>query len=300
MNYTIDKDWNGKTVKSYLFGRLGLSRAQTVKLKADPCGILLDGRRVFVTEVLTEGQTLTLALEDREPGEGIVPVPIPVEILYEDEWLAAVNKPPFMPTHPSLNHYADTLANALAYRYEQQGKPFVFRAVNRLDRDTSGVLLVSLDRHTSFLMSKLIAQRQADKLYVAVLDGETERDSGVIEKNIVRDRESIILRRTDETEGEYARTEFRVLARGAGHTLVEARPLTGRTHQLRVHFASIGHPVTGDTLYGAPSSKIGRQALHAYSLSFLHPITEERIKITAPLRKDISELIKEYGFEKIF
>lgn len=299
MRFVIGEEWEGQPLKKYLSGGLRLSRAQTVELKKEENGILLDGAPVYVSAILHAGQTLELALEDRESAQGIVPTEMPLEILFEDEYLVAAAKPPFMPTHPSLNHYADTLANALAYHYKSENRPFVFRAVNRLDRDTSGIVLAAKDKHTSFLMSKMIARRLVDKRYAALLDGILEDDHGFIEKNVVRASDSIMLRRTDETLGAYALTEYSVLGRSCGHTLASAIPHTGRTHQLRVHFSSIGHPVTGDTMYGEASAFIGRQALHAYLLIFDHPVSGERTVIRAPLPDDFKSLLKEYGFEKV-
>ena len=300
MKYIIDESCGGKTVKSYLFGTLHFSRALVVRLKEKENGIVLNGRRVVVTEVLSSGDVLELAVEDAERGENIRQTEMPLAILFEDDRYIAVNKPPALPTHPSLYHYDDTLANGLAWYFAKKGRPFVFRTVNRLDRDTSGVVLVSKDKDASAKMNRLIAARKADKRYIALVDGDVAEDHGFIEKNIARAEESIILRRVCKSGGEYALTEYTVLERKNGKTLLCATPHTGRTHQLRVHFAYLGHPIEGDDLYGETSPHIARQALHALELSFDHPFTGERVEIFAPPPEDLKKLLKEYGFETVF
>ena len=296
----IDGGFAGKTVKFYLFTVLGLSRAQVTALKKKENGILVNGERRFVTAVLNEGDRLSLALEDEESQENLVPYDFPLEILYEDDAVVCVSKPPQMPTHPSMHHYGDTLANALAGYYMKKGKPFVFRAANRLDRDTTGVVLVAKNKSVSCALAEQIAARSVEKRYLALLVGELAENEGVIEKNIVRAEKSLMLRRTDELLGDHAKTSYRVLERKNGLTLVEAIPHTGRTHQLRVHFASIGHPILGDTMYGQASPHIGRQALHAYSLTFAHPASGKIVTVCAPLPEDIQKVLKEFRFETVF
>ena len=299
-SFEIDGEWAGKSIKSFLYGFLHLSRAQVIILKKTERGILLDGQPAFVTALLQDGSILSLKLADSGENEKIVPTDLPLDVLFEDEYLIAVNKPPFMPTHPSLHHYTDTLANALAHYFEQQNRPFVFRCMNRLDRDTSGVVLIAKDKHTAFQLSKIIMERRADKRYIALLEGTLEGDCGTIDKNILRENASIIRRRTDELLGEKAITTYSVLERKAGLTLVCAAPLTGRTHQLRVHFSSIGHPILGDDLYGTSSPQIGRQALHAHRLTLEHPATRQMLELVAPLPEDMKKVLKENCFETIF
>lgn len=297
MEFEIGKEDSKKSVKQFLYNTLRLSHGQVTALKRQEQGILLNGERVFVTVLLQEGDRLSLLLEDREEHKPLAPFACPLEILYEDETLLCVNKPPFMPTHPSLNHYDDTLANALAEYFRLKNRPFVFRGINRLDRDTSGVILVAKNRYAASLLSKQVAERQMDKQYLALLEGTLEQDRGFIDRNIVRAEESLMLRRVaQDSEGSCALTEYRVCMRKNGKTLVIAIPHTGRTHQLRVHFSFLGHPIVGDTLYGAFSEEIDRQALHAYSLGFTHPVSGEKMKIKAPLPKDMEQLLMKNGF----
>ena len=292
MELYIDAERAGKTVFDVLRRELGFSNRLLARLKQDERGILVDGERVTVRYPLRQGQRLTLAVEDRSRGESILPVDLPLSILYEDEFLWGVNKPPEMPTHPSHGHYEDTLANALAWHAAQRGEPFVFRPVNRLDRNTSGVVLVARDQRTAGGLARTMQERRMKKRYLALLDGELSPDAGILSAPIRRRAESIIFREVcGEGEGDEAITAWRVLARGEGCTLVEASPETGRTHQLRVHFAHLGCPIHGDDLYGNTAEDIPRQALHAYTLAFPHPVTEEEITLIAPPPHDFRQLL---------
>ena len=292
MELYIDAQRAGKTVFDVLRRELGFSNRLLARLKQDEQGILVDGERVTVRYPLRQGQRLTLAVEDRSGGEGVVPVELPLSILYEDEFLWGVNKPPEMPTHPSHGHYDDTLANALAWYAAERGEPFVFRPVNRLDRNTSGVVLVARDQRAAGILARTMQERQMEKRYLALLDVELFPDSGILSAPIRRRAESIIFREVCSVgEGDEAITAWRVLARGGGLTLVEASPETGRTHQLRVHFAHLGCPIHGDDLYGNAAEDMPRQALHAYTLAFPHPANGEKITLTAPPPEDFCHLL---------
>ncbi|MBE6575255.1 MAG: RluA family pseudouridine synthase [Ruminococcaceae bacterium] len=292
MELYIDAERAGKTVFDVLRRELGFSNRLLARLKQDERGILVDGERVTVRYPLRRGQRLTLAVEDRSQSETILPVDLPVSVLYEDEFLWGVNKPPEMPTHPSHGHYDDTLANALAWYAAQRGEPFVFRPVNRLDRNTSGVVLIARDQRAAGVLARTMQQRQMKKRYLALLDGELYPDAGTLSAPIRRRAESIIFREVcGEGEGDEAITAWRVLARDGGYTLVEASPETGRTHQLRVHFAHLGCPIHGDDLYGNAAEDMPRQALHASTLTFPHPVTGEEIILKAPLPEDFRNLL---------
>jgi 23S rRNA pseudouridine1911/1915/1917 synthase len=297
MIYVIETQWHERTLKEYLFSGLSLSRAQVTALKKKERGILLNGLHVTVRALLKEGDRLELALEDEASAEDLVPFEADLEILYEDEDLVCVNKEKGMPTHPSRGHFEDRLANALAAYYLKRGRPFVFRAVNRLDRDTTGVVLIAKNKRAAAALSEQISERRVEKEYIALLCGSMEEDCGDISKNILRVQGSMMLRRTDDVLGEKALTSYRVVERKKGMTLVLATPHTGRTHQLRVHFSSIGHPIFADSLYGTASPDLEGQALHAYRLSFAHPVTGKPLTVTAPLKPDFLKVLKDYGFE---
>lgn len=293
MIFRITDAENGQTIREFLRAmRLSTRMLKYLKYRDD--GILVDGTRVTVRHVLRTGEVLTLAMTDAESSEAVAPVDLPLQILYEDGDLVVPAKPAGMPTHPSHDHYGDTAANALAFRYREMGVPFVFRPINRLDRNTSGVFLAARNKLAAGRLTRAMSEGKIRKVYLAVLDGEIDGENGVIDACLHRTADSIIVRETcppDAPDADPARTEYRVLRRENGHTLVEARPITGRTHQLRVHFASIGHPITGDDLYGTPSDLIARHALHAKSLTFPHPATGAEMTVTAPLPEDFCALL---------
>ncbi len=294
MNIKITDAEAGITVREYLRGVLGYSSAMLKKLKFSDGGITVNGEFVTVRHVLQTGETLSLACEDTEDDTSpyITPYGLPLEIVYEDEYITAVNKPPFMPAHPSYKHRDDTVANALAYRYSD--KPYVFRPVNRLDRDTSGVMLTANTRLASYKMYRAISGGMIKKEYVAVLDGIPSESEGTI-TSYIRRREGSTIEREECTEsggGKIAVTKYKVIAENGRRAVVLASPVTGRTHQLRVQFAGIGCPITGDGMYGTESPVINRQALHSYRSTFTHPFTGETLVIEAPLPDDIKSLCK--------
>ena len=286
----ISSEYDGMILREYLRNVLRLSRAELTELKKRDDGILLNGVRVTVRALLKDGDELVLSRDDIDSSEGVKPVPLPLDILYEDDDVIALNKPPFMPTHPSHEHQSDTLANALAYYFESKGIPFVFRAVNRLDRDTSGVVLVAKNKNSAFVLAKQIAEFKVTKKYIAIVDGEV-LSSGKIGGNIRRIEDGK-MRRGVFPDGQYALTEYEVLGVKNGLSALLVSPKTGRTHQIRVHTSYIGHPILGDTLYGNEngSELISRQALHAYSLTFSLPSNNETITVTAPLPSDMASI----------
>ena len=295
MNFRIEKEQNGIILLFYLQKVLSLSHACITGLKKEPDGILLNGSHVTVRAVLSEGDLLSLKLEDTAEQSQIAPCRLPFDVLYEDADVIAVCKPPNMPTHPSHGHYEDTLANAAAWYFREQGKPFVFRAVNRLDRDTSGVVLLAKNKRAAAILSQSMQQHLIHKSYAAILYGRLPEDSGVIQRPIRRRLPSVIEREVcADGEGAEAITAYRVELRVGRFTLVTALPRTGRTHQLRVHFASLGYPIAGDTLYGTEESGAcaHRQALHCMTLSFPHPTGGGVISVTASLPEDMHRLLE--------
>ena len=293
MDYIIDSDLDGLTVLDFFKRADGISRTLCKRLKFLPDGILLNGEKVTVRAKLHTGDKLSLAIEDTEPSQNLSAVDIPLSIIFEDEDIVLPNKPSFMPTHPSHDHYDDTVANALAFRYKEATPPFVFRPVNRLDRNTSGLVLIARNRIAASKLSSALQEGRISKTYVALLDGYLAEDEGNIETYIRRCGDSIIVRENCDRcgGGDYALTKYRVICRGGGHTLVFATPVTGRTHQLRVHFAGLGSPISGDDLYGGGNKLISRHALHAYSLTFPLPSTDEEITLYAPLQEDMRRAI---------
>lgn len=295
MKIIINENDHGITVFDLIKRKLRISSNILTKLKKSENGILVNGSHKTVRYRLSTGDIVELETDnDSASSENIVPTDIPVDILYEDRDIILVNKPPFMPTHPSHGHYEDTLANALAFYFNKQGLPFVFRVITRLDRNTSGVVLVAKNQLSASRLSESLLRGNFCKNYLALVTGTPCPHSGEIKTYIKRATESIILRTvTDEPEGaQFAHTTYRVLDSGSGCSLLYASPVTGRTHQLRVHFSHIGHPIIGDELYGGDCSVFSRQALHAYSLTFPHPTSGDDMSVFAPLHDDLAEFIK--------
>ena len=295
MEIVINEAESGKCLRDYLKKDLRMSRAELSHLKSLDTGIMINGVRVTVRAVLAAGDVLVLDRDDAAAGENVMPGDIPLEIIYEDGDIIALNKPAGMPTHPSHGHYYDTLANGLAFYFAKKSIPFVFRAVNRLDRDTSGIVLVAKNRASAYRISSEMSRGGIKKTYIAAAVGAVYQ-SGTVIANIKRRYESIIERTVcPENEGQYAETRYAPLYTDGKVTLLEVRPVTGRTHQIRVHMAYIGHPLCGDTLYGEESELIGRQALHCSRLEFTHPTTGERIILSAPLKGDMERLCRRIG-----
>lgn len=278
--FKIDEEFSGREVISLLERKLKCSKNIITKLKKGEY-ILLNGRRVTVREILNAGDELEIILPI-EPSENILPNgEIPFRILYEDEDILVVDKPAGVPTHPSINHYQDTLANGVkAYL----GDDFTFRAVNRLDRDTSGVVLIAKNMLSCHILSDAVKNHAVQKTYCAICHGVPKESKGIIDLPIKREKESIIKRCVD-SGGKVAKTEYRVEKQEGKFSLLTARPITGRTHQIRVHFAHIGCPLFGDRLYGSDVEN-ERVRLHCKSMEFVHPITQKAMKISAELPDD--------------
>lgn len=233
--------------------------------------------------MLKEGDVVSLDIKDEQPSENILPSPILLDILFENDDMIALNKPHGMPTHPSHGHFTDTLANGLMYYFSQKGEECLFRAVNRLDKDTSGVVLCAKNAVTAARLSENMQRGLYHKTYFAVVHGDIS-DGDIIQKNIKRKEESVIFRCVcDDSEGKYALTVYKKLALSADgkYSLVRLSPLTGRTHQLRVHMAHIGAPIVGDKLYGEDDGL--PLMLHAGELSFPDPFDCSKITVSAPI-----------------
>ena len=292
MDFIVDREYDGKRLRDFLFGRLFLSRALVTDLKHRD-GIAVGGTRVTVRHTLFAGDTVSLAIEDTEADcdPSLKGSDLPLDILYEDAHILAVNKPPYMPTHLSHGHRADTLANALKAEFDRRGLPFVMRAVNRLDGDTSGIVLIAKNRYAADRFAKTNPDLHYEKFYTALCHGEVQK-SGEIKSYIRRVGDSIITRAAfaEGKESEFAHTRFTCIESVGGISVVRCEPVTGRTHQLRVHLSSIGHPIVGDDLYGG-GFLLPRQALHAEYLTFDHPFTKEHITLHAPLPQDMAEFL---------
>lgn len=283
--YVTESKFSDRLVKDVLKNKFNMSSGLISALKKTDDGIMVNGNRKFVNFVLKKGDVLEINIKEGA-SENIIPENIELDILYEDSDFLAVNKPADMPTHTSMGHHFGTLSNGVLYYLLKDGEEHTFHAVTRLDKNTTGVVLVAKNRYAHDLMSNQLRLGKLNKTYIAVVCGRLE-GKGVIDKKIKREQDSIIKRIVCD-DGDEALTEYEVIKSGDKYSKVLVYPKTGRTHQIRVHMASIGHPLAGDRLYGGDDFK-NRHLLHCYSLEFFHPIKKQNIKILAKLPPDFTE-----------
>lgn len=288
--YTITPSDVPCTVGEYL-KKKGYSRQIIIHLKKTEHGILQNGEWAYVRTPLVPGDVLKITLLEESASEHILPVPMEPDIVYEDEDLLVVNKPFDMPVHPSIHNYDNTLANGMAYYFQQKGETFIFRCINRLDRDTTGLLILAKNALSASILSNDMKARKIHRTYQAVVSRIPVPASGTIDAPIARKEDSAIERCVDFEKGEPAVTHYRTLETKENLALVELSLETGRTHQIRVHMQHIGCPLLGDYLYHPDFTLINRVALHSYSLTFDHPITGKSMYFCAPLPKDMAGLL---------
>lgn len=299
IRYQIPPEFEGYKISSFLKTR-HYSSQNLVDLRKREDSVVLNGRIVFQNTKLKAGDELTIHIVEEEVSKNIPPVDLPLSIIYEDEDLVVVNKPAGMPIHTSMNNYDNTLANALAFYYEKQGKPFVYRCINRLDRDTSGLTVIAKHAVSAGILGSMVAAKSngdetlpgLSREYLALVRGRIEPAEGTIDAPLARKEESIMERVVDYQRGERAVTHYRTIDFLNGHSLVSLQLETGRTHQIRVHMKHIGYGLIGDYLYNPDMEWMTRQALHSYRLKFVHPMTNQEMEFCAPLPKDMSCVLK--------
>jgi len=291
--YTITPADAGKKISLFL-SEHGYSSRLLVHLRTTPDCIFIGETPVFSNRILEDGDLLRVELAEKKGSEAIVPVPMKLDILFEDDHIIVINKPSGMPVHPSQGNYGNTLANGIAAYMDEKGVNFVFRAVNRLDRDTSGLLIVAKNMLSSCILSDQVKDHAIHREYAAIVCGKTE-PFGTIDAPIARKDGSTIERIVDHDRGESAITHYKTIAYHESADLSFIRLLleTGRTHQIRVHMKHAGHPLPGDFLYNPDYRHVKRQALHSVYLRFTHPITGETMEFHAPLPEDMSRLFPE-------
>lgn len=284
VTYQITENESGTEILAFLRGK-GFSRHILSSMKGNPQAILLNGSRGFGHTMLTPGDVLVVHVPEENCSDGIVPVNMDLDILYEDEDILIVNKPADTPIHPSIGNYENTLANGAAAYFAAKGERFVFRCINRLDRDTTGALILAKNPLSGAILSQQMKKREIRRTYLAITEGIPPK-SGTISVPISRAESSAILRKADFVNGERAVTHFECLAVHGKYALVELHLETGRTHQIRVHMKYLGCPLPGDYLYNPSYQVIRRQPLHSYQLEFRHPLTGKELIFTAPLPQD--------------
>lgn len=289
---SITPELAGIKVDTLLKRHLHLSGTVVRRIKWLPDGILVDGVRVNTRFCPQEGQVLSVRLDDPERRSGIVPAPGPLDILYEDGDMVVLNKAPGVSVHPGPGHFDDTLGNFLLYHYDQEGETADFHPVHRLDRGTSGLLAAAKHPHAQEVMKNQLHTNAFRRTYLAVCQGVPQPPEGIIEAPLGA-KPGSLMEQMVRPDGKFARTRYKVLGDYGGRALVELELDTGRTHQIRVHMAHLGHPLTGDFLYGQEDRElIGRPALHSQRLELCHPVTGERLTFTAPLPQDMEALLR--------
>lgn len=285
ITYTIEE--NNKTIKQILKERLFISDRLLTFLKKNSL-ILYNNDKITNLNILARlNSTVTVDLNFEEDNNNIVPIKMDLKIIYEDEALLIIDKPAGIPVHPSILHYTNSLSNGVKYYFDSINLKKKIRPVNRLDRNTSGIVIFAKNQYIQECLIHQMQTKEFKKTYLAVVEGHLKKLNGTIDAPITRKENSIIERCVAEN-GEKSITHYKVLKQNfeKNYDIVECLLETGRTHQIRVHLSYIGHPLIGDTLYGNNSKYISRQALHAYKVEFIHPITNKLMQFTSDIPKD--------------
>lgn len=300
--YQVPEETTYQTVKEVLKIEFSMSDRLLLKLKKLQ-KISLNRKIVYVHHPIQKGDIIQCDLEYEEDNSNIVPTSLPLSILYEDEGYLVIDKPAGIPVHPSCDHYADSLSNRVRYYFDQIGLKKKIRPVNRLDKDTSGLVIFAKNEYMQECLIKQMKTKEFIKKYIAIVNGHLENEKGTINAPIAR-KENSIIERCVSLDGEIAITHYQVLStkqieelfhnkilgKVNDFDIVECTLETGRTHQIRVHMAHIGHPLLGDTLYGTSSSLISRQALHCYYMKFIHPLNKQEVIYRSDLPEDMNNI----------
>ena len=292
LNWTVPPELAGIKVDTLLKRHLNLSGTVVRRIKWLEDGILVDGVRVNTRFVPRAGQVMSVRLSDPERRSGIVPAPGPLDLVYEDEDLVVLNKAPGVPVHPGPGHFDDTICNFLLYYYDSVGIEADAHPVHRLDRGTSGLLAVAKHAHAQEVLKNQLHTAAFRREYLAVCRGVPSPAAGVVDAPLGPKPGSLVEQMV-RPDGKPARTRYETLAVYGGRALLRLELDTGRTHQIRVHLAHLGHPLLGDFLYGAEEPDlIPRPALHSWRLALRHPITGKELLFTAPVPADMAGLLK--------
>ena len=292
LSYTVkDKD-TYSTVKEVLKAYFQVSDRLLLKLKKNN-KIFLNDELTNINSNVKTNDIISFVLDFIEDNSNIIPTKMDLNILYEDKSYIVLNKPAGIPVHPSMDHYEDSLSNGLKYYFEKNNLKRKMRPINRLDKNTSGLVMFAKNEYIQESLIKEMKNNIFYKEYIAICEGKFNKTSGVINYPIAR-KENSIIERCVNINGDPAITRYEVIEynKEGNYSIVKCILETGRTHQIRVHMSYIGHPILGDTLYGHQSNLIDRQALHSYMISFIHPINKNSVTYTAPLYNDMKKLIK--------
>ncbi len=288
----VEKAFEGRKIREYLKEEMGLS-SRFIRGSAMGQRILVNNTPVRMNYVLKENDNISISLNKKE-SQNIEPEKIDIDIVYEDSEIIVVNKGPNMVVHPTKRYQSGTLANALLYYFKETGQDCIVRLVSRLDMDTSGLIIIAKNQYAHMELSNNMQRNEIEKRYLALVHGHMEEMEGTIDKPIYRPEIEGNMKRVVDERGQRSITHYKVIERLKGADLVECLLETGRTHQIRVHLTSLGHPIYGDTLYGDESDSeiMPRQALHAYGLNFKSPRTKKPLELRAELPNDIKLLLE--------
>lgn len=290
LKYTVTKEDNGKQLKSILLNRMEISKRLLNRLKSQN-KILVNNSPRKTIETVNEGDKIVVDINTDlcDKTENILFQDLNLSVLYQDDYILAIDKRPHMVMHPVSGHQSGTVANGVAHLLHKAGKPTIIHPISRLDKDTSGIVLIAMNPYVQEHLIKQMKNNQFEKEYIAVVNGILKQSQGTISAPIDRVPGSIINRQVSPT-GANAITHFKVIETYKNASKLRLTLETGRTHQIRVHMSHIGHPIIGDDLYFQKSELINRQALHAHRVSFIHPIKKERLDIISNLPRDILNL----------
>lgn len=291
LKYIVNSLSNYTNVRQVLKNKFNMSNRLITKLKQNKF-IYLNDEETYLDKLLSIGDIIKCKIDFEESSENIIPIQMDLKIIYEDDYLLAVDKPYNMAVHPSILHYTNSLSNGIQYYFNTIGLNRKIRPVNRLDRDTTGIVLFAKNEYIQECLIRQMQNGTFYKEYLAILEGHLSESIGTISAHISRKDGSIIERCIDKN-GEIAISHYEVINFDTKNniSLVKFVLETGRTHQIRLHSKHIGHPIIGDTLYGNESSLISRQALHAHRISFIHPITKNKIELISELPEDMKKAI---------
>lgn len=297
LEWIVPQECAGVRVDTLLRKQLGLSGTVIRRMKWLEDGILVDGVRVNTRFVPAPGQVLSVRLSDPERRSGVVGADGPVDIVYEDEDMVVVNKPAGLSVHPGPGHWADTLGNFLVGYYRRTGQEADFHPVHRLDRGTSGLLVCAKHPHAQEKLKEQLHTSAFRREYLAVCEGVPQPSNGVVDAPL-GEKEGSLVEQCVRPDGKPARTRYETLTTCNDRTLLRLELDTGRTHQIRVHMAYVGHPLVGDFLYGTQQPEWnGRTALHSHRLWLCHPITGATMEFVSPLPEDMAGLFEGEVFD---
>lgn len=282
LKFLVTSEYDNHIAQNFLKGKCGLSSRIITLLKREKDGILMDGKILRTVDKVYEGKVVEISLPSEKTT--ILPISGQLDIAYEDDYFLICNKPYDMPVHPVKQHQLNTLANIVSFYQLSKNEEYVYRAVNRLDKNTSGLVMIAKNRFVSNSI-----KNNVDKTYLALCEGKLFGE-GTIDLPIGLKSDSIIVREVRD-DGARAVTHYKALKEFENYTLVELWLETGRTHQIRCHMSHIGHPLLGDDLYGGGLSLIKRQALHCATMKFIHPILQKEIFVSSSLPEDMSKLV---------